>query len=966
MIVLQNGGVGAYISEVGMTYYRNDYLGGRKRMKKVIIGRNKGLMVLILTLCMMTALTGLCFAQFSDIQGQWASEQITDWVNQGLAKGYEDGTFKPDHQVSRAEFMTLVNRSFGFTASDQVDFQDVLPADWFYEEVAKAKIAGYISGYEDGTVKPNGPISRQEAASIIARILNLDTAANTTSANQFKDAGDIPQWSKGYISAVVTSEVMKGYPDQTYQPAKTITRAEAIVTLDRALNVNIETTSYDQAGTFGPKTGLETIEGNVKINVADVVLQNFKITGNLFLTAGIGEGEVTLNNVSVLGNTVINGGGSHSVILKDCVLPTITVSKEGVRVVASGNTSARVVRLDSGATLVEVSVTGPGFETVTVSEVIPADANVTLSGQFDGVNIDAKNVDVEVADGSIDQLNVTEKATGANVNLTSSAKVNTLSLNAAVSLTGKGTIDIAEINVSGATIEQEPNNIEKASGVSYEIGVSSSKDSSGGSNGSSTEANSGGGDGNNPLNLVDAYLTTIRDDSSSTGDSLNDNDSVPVDSDFKIVFDRGVIRDYWDNNKDCITLQTSSGTDVPITISRILNDDGTPVEDEKRTIFISPDNSLSKGKDYQIIIDAALSANNGNTLGREIVVSFSTEAPPTSSGGSGSEPAIPAAPVLTDTEVTSKGDVSLTFNKEIADPTGTQGQFTVMVAGAADVVTGVEATSTTGKIKLVLTTKVTGGQAVTVAYTKSDEASKQVKASDGGILETFDATAVTNELIPAVPAAPIVASTEVTSKGDVSITFDKAMADPAGTQEQFTVMVAGAADVVTGVEATSTTGKIKLVLTTKVTSGQAVTVAYTKSDEASKQVKASDGGILETFDATAVTNELLPAVPAAPVLTDTEVTSKGDVSITFNKEIADPTGTQEQFTVMVAEAADVVTSVVTTSTTGKIKLVLTTKVTGGQAVTVAYMKSDDLSKQVKASDGGILETFGAKEVTNGI
>lgn len=81
---------------------------------------------------MFLSLTGLAFAQPSDIKGHWAEKQINDWVNKDLAKGYPGGTFKPDNSITRAEFITLVNRAFGFTEKAQVSFSDVSSKDWFY------------------------------------------------------------------------------------------------------------------------------------------------------------------------------------------------------------------------------------------------------------------------------------------------------------------------------------------------------------------------------------------------------------------------------------------------------------------------------------------------------------------------------------------------------------------------------------------------------------------------------------------------------------------------------------------------------------------------------------------------------------------------------------------------------------------------------------------------------------------
>lgn len=254
------------------------------------------------------------FAQPSDIAGHWAEKQISEWVDKGLAKGYPDGTYKPDTTITRAEFITLVNKVFGFNNSSEVGFSDVKSTDWFYGEIAKGKAAGYISGYEDGTIKPNNRISRQEAAAMLAKALNINTSGDFEVINRFLDAGNIPQWSKGAIADIVEKGFMSGYPDQTFKPERPITRAEAISTLDRAANAEQEDTAkqtitYDKAGSYGPESGEETIDGNVVVAVPDVTLQNLVINGDLVIAEGVGDGDVHLKNVTVKGNTLINAAG---------------------------------------------------------------------------------------------------------------------------------------------------------------------------------------------------------------------------------------------------------------------------------------------------------------------------------------------------------------------------------------------------------------------------------------------------------------------------------------------------------------------------------------------------------------------------------------------------------------------------------------------------------------------------------
>ncbi|WP_165000417.1 S-layer homology domain-containing protein, partial [Anaerophilus nitritogenes] len=166
----------------------------------------------------------------SDISGHWASEQINKWIDKGYVKGYEDGSFKPNNPITRAEFSVLVNKSFNFNETTTISFKDVSANDWFYGEMAKAKAAGYMGGYEDGTIRPNAPITRQEAATVVAKLRALE--ANTAAANKFTDAAMIPDWSKGFIGAVVEAKFMRGYEDGSFMPTKNITRAEAVVVLN--------------------------------------------------------------------------------------------------------------------------------------------------------------------------------------------------------------------------------------------------------------------------------------------------------------------------------------------------------------------------------------------------------------------------------------------------------------------------------------------------------------------------------------------------------------------------------------------------------------------------------------------------------------------------------------------------------------------------------------------------------------
>lgn len=272
------------------------------------------------------------YAQSSDIEGHWAGKQVNEWIDKGLINGYEDNTFKPDDFIARAEFISLVNRTFGFTEKASINFPDVSSDAWFAGEIAKAIDAGYISGYEDGTIKPDNPITRVEAAKILAVLLNLNTNEDFYPVNQFKDVSAIPDWGKGYLNAAVTEKYFQGYSDGTVRPLNPITRAEAVTVLSRVLGE-----IFDAAGVYGPEKDSSAIQGNVAIGAADVSLRNTRIEGDLNLTAGVGDGNIRLDNVVVTGRTFVNGGGSHSIVVQNSTLGEIIIDKK------NGETPRRVL-----------------------------------------------------------------------------------------------------------------------------------------------------------------------------------------------------------------------------------------------------------------------------------------------------------------------------------------------------------------------------------------------------------------------------------------------------------------------------------------------------------------------------------------------------------------------------------------------------------------------------------------------
>jgi len=401
-------------------------------------------------------------ASFRDIEGHWAEKGIKAWTARELACGYPDGTFRPDSPVTRAEFVTLLNRVFGYAnlvaekVNSPVTFRDVAATDWFAGEIATAAAVGYLSGYSDGTIKPQNQITRQEVAAVLARILPIaevekNNAENNIDGN-FTDQVQIQEWSEAAITAVVNGGYMIGYPDGTFQPNRPITRAEAISVLDRAVG-----TLYNRAGTYGPFQGTVVLEGNVTINTPGITVQNTVITGNLYLTEGIGEGDVTLNNVTVQGTTKITGGGRDSIHLRNTAVGAVFVNVLGrklVRLLAKGNTEVGTLEARTPVRLEEEGLTGSGFTKACIYSnplVVDSSVPVELSGQFNEIEIQSL---AEQPQFALTQIKISPQTTIEN-----------LIANAPTKVQGEGTIETAQVNVDGVVIEAPVKKVLLADGV---------------------------------------------------------------------------------------------------------------------------------------------------------------------------------------------------------------------------------------------------------------------------------------------------------------------------------------------------------------------------------------------------------------------------------------------------------------------------------------------------------------------
>ncbi|WP_284643531.1 S-layer homology domain-containing protein [Paenibacillus silviterrae] len=449
---------------------------------------------------LMLALAWVLFFSFAlktsaatDISNHWAEETIAQWVKEGMIEGYEDGTFRPDHSISRAEMAALINRKFHLTPTNgTASFPDVSKDEWQYKPISAATAAGYMKGYEDGTIRPGDAVTRQELAVMLAGLLKLDPGDESL---KYQDQAVIPAWSRKEVAAVSAKGFMNGYGDGSFAPARKVTRAEAVVTIERSAQAKLEQEplTYAMAGIYGPEHGTETLQQDVIVNGSGVTLRNMNISGDLLLGEGIGEGDVTLENVTVRGKTTVKGGGAHSIHLVNSSFATVIIEKAGgeVRIVAAGTTVVQLVEVFSAVNIEEEGSTGGGFIKVTLQPSLPAGTVVKLAGDFQEVQIASSGAIIELIQGSVVTLDVADGASNNLINLGTTVIIKELIASEVIKVEGQGTIEKATLGegAQATTFEKQPSSLGSPA-TAPPASSESEGDGSGGGGGQQTEPGS--------------------------------------------------------------------------------------------------------------------------------------------------------------------------------------------------------------------------------------------------------------------------------------------------------------------------------------------------------------------------------------------------------------------------------------------------------------------------------------------
>ena len=382
----------------------------------------------------------------------WADsylEQMSEW---GFIRSDQAAT--PDNMMTRADFMAIMNRAYGYTQTGPTPFEDVAETDWFYDDVGIAYNANYIFGTSDTTVSPNDPLTRETAATVLGR--NMMLKESDGEILDFSDARDISAWAKGTIKSSLEHYLVNGYDDGTFQPQRDLTWGEMAAMVTRIVGTPIqEPGDYSLGGVYG----------NVTVSSDGVTLRDTIISGDLYVTGGVGLGGVKLENVTVLGRIIASGSGESetgeaSIVLRNVVADELLVDNlqnNYVTVRADGITEIGKTIVRTGSYLEDNTPEGLGLKSISLEG--EEGTRLDLAGRIETVTIKTPNAQVQVAKGTVASLTVDENAPGATVTINRGAEVKELNLDIGTYVGGEGDVKKLNVNAEGCVVTMLPDEI---------------------------------------------------------------------------------------------------------------------------------------------------------------------------------------------------------------------------------------------------------------------------------------------------------------------------------------------------------------------------------------------------------------------------------------------------------------------------------------------------------------------------
>ncbi len=402
------------------------------------------------------------------IGNHWAQPYLQRMYAYGIMRGDQNKNMRPNDPITRAEFVSSLNRAFGYTELSNVKlpFSDIKGTEWYADDISIAHNQGYFAGMSPKSAGPRHGLTREQAVTLMCRNLKIEQPLGGEVLG-YRDSRAFSQWSKGSIGAFSQKGFVSGYADNTFRPAARIARGEVAKILSDVVGYRMS-----QAGVYQP--GM--IQGNAMITTSGVSLENTTVTGDLYITAGVGMGYANLRNVTVLGDVIISGGGAseagqNSINFIGCNINRLIIDGQKDKVVAVdsyGNTIIRKTIVKTNAYLENYGNSNQGF--IDIDFLGDKESKLSVSGEFDKITVKNPKTYLTVGKGNVNHVIVDENAAESIVTIDRNASASQLSLDAGCIVKGSG--DIGHLIVSAPSTDTaiRPDEITIRPGITAVVG----------------------------------------------------------------------------------------------------------------------------------------------------------------------------------------------------------------------------------------------------------------------------------------------------------------------------------------------------------------------------------------------------------------------------------------------------------------------------------------------------------------
>jgi hypothetical protein len=222
---------------------------------------------------------------FFDVQSSyWAAPFIQELARREIISGFPDGSFRPDDPVTRAQFAAMVRRAFDQAqVRNPVNFVDVPSNYWAYEAIREAYTIGFLTGYPGNVFNPNQNIPRAQVLVSLANGLGYTASGSVGSALQiYSDSSSIPEYAQTSIAAATQEQIVVNYPNtQVLNPNRPATRAEVAAFIYQAL-----VSSGDAVAVSSPYIVGQTpvVQPNVRIPSGTVIPVGYEDADKIYVS----------------------------------------------------------------------------------------------------------------------------------------------------------------------------------------------------------------------------------------------------------------------------------------------------------------------------------------------------------------------------------------------------------------------------------------------------------------------------------------------------------------------------------------------------------------------------------------------------------------------------------------------------------------------------------------------------------